>query len=106
MNISNLIRRFRSYVPKRFHHSAFARSFFAFYQSLILLGLAHGVYKGIESFVLWRKGREEIRLTHKILEPIINASVDAGYLGYYVFWTGILSGLIVATAPVSIPIII
>ena len=45
-------------------------------------------------------------MTHKILEPIINASVDAGYLGYYVFWTGVMSGLIVATAPVSIPIIV
>jgi hypothetical protein len=47
MNISTLIRRFRSYVPPRFRHSSFARSFFAFYQSLILLGVGHGIFKGI-----------------------------------------------------------
>lgn len=36
----------------------------------------------------------------------MNNSVDSGQLGLQVLMTGLLSGLVVATAPISVPIII
>lgn len=36
----------------------------------------------------------------------MNNSVDSGQLGLQVLLTGFMSGLVVATAPVSVPIII
>ena len=57
MNISSIIRRFRKHVPTRFRHSSTARTFFAFYNALVLLGISHGIYKGIVTFVDWRNTR-------------------------------------------------
>lgn len=36
----------------------------------------------------------------------MNASVDAGYLGFQVMFTGLLSAVVTALAPVAVPIVI
>jgi hypothetical protein len=71
-----------------------------------MVGFTYGVIRGFKAWVRWRSERKPLRIKNKTLEPIVNNSVDSGQLGLQVLMTGLLSGLVVATAPISVPIII
>jgi hypothetical protein len=79
---------------------------FYFYCGVVLMGTTYGAYKGFLSWLKWRRSRKQVRITNKNLEPIVNNSIDSGQLGMHILLSGIISGLVVATAPISIPIIV
>jgi hypothetical protein len=70
------------------------------------MGSSYGVYRGFLSWIKWRRDRKPTHIRNKNLEPIINNAIDAGQLGRHVLMSGIISGLVVATAPISVPLIV
>lgn len=79
---------------------------FYFYCGVVAVGTTYGAYKGFLSWLRWRQTRKLTSIKYKTIEPIVNNSIDSGQLGLHVLMSGLISGLVVATAPISVPIIV
>lgn len=79
---------------------------FYFYCGVVFTGTTYGAWRGFLSWLKWRSTRPLTKITYKTIEPIVNNSIDSGQLGLHVLMSGLISGMVVATAPISVPIIV
>lgn len=62
----------------------------------------YGVWKGLERWWDWKSERKPITVNNNTVDPVLNSA----YMGYYTMVAGMTSGMIAATFPVSIPLMI
>lgn len=102
----DLLNRIIDWLKSNVAESKPAKYAFYFYCGVIVTGASYGAFRGFLSWVKWRESRVPTRITYKTIEPIVNNSIDAGRLGLYVLMSGLISGAVVATSPISVPIIV
>lgn len=81
------------------------------YFGSIVVGSLYGLFEGVSKWSSYIKTREAISIKgfgdfDSLLSGLANAGKDAGLLGFNIMIYTVLSGFIVATAPVSVPLII
>ena len=76
------------------------------YGYLVAAGAVIGAFKGIGKWIDWYGTRRYRKIPYETIEPVVNIACDVGKLSYNVITSGLLSGAITATAPVSVPIIL
>lgn len=85
------------------------RSLKIVYKTAICFGLIYGGYRGLKKGVDWLRKRKEqktnVPVYQHIINPVYNIGRDFGHLAWYTTSSAVLSGFIVATLPVSIPIL-
>lgn len=84
---------------------------FALYAAYIYFGAAgmatvYGAGCGLSDWFSWMMRRKYRPITWKTVEPIVNASSDAGNLAFMVAGSAIASGAVALTAPVSVPLLL
>ena len=81
------------------------------YYGGILIGIIYGMGTGTTVFFKWWENRKKVTIgdvplvNKSMVDPILNVSRDAGYWGWYALTSGISSGFIIATYPVSVPLL-
>lgn len=95
-----------NYIEKMGSPKKLVRYMILLFKAFVVLASLYGGVKGFESAVKTTRGRQNIRLTNKTLEPIVNILVKVGTFISYPVFSAILSALVVATAPISVPYII
>jgi hypothetical protein len=102
----NLILNTLDLLNKSAEKSRIINGLFSIYKFSLAMGIAFGIYRGLKSWFKYIASRDRIKIRTKFLEPIVNTTLDCWYLAFYVFSTTLLSSLVVATAPISVPLII
>ena len=80
--------------------------FFFLYIAILLISAFYGFCNGMNGFGEWYKSRELVEVQFESLDSVINLLVDIGYFLKFVFFETMLSTLVAATAPVSVPMIV
>lgn len=76
------------------------------YKTIVAISFCIGAYKGIQKWYKWINKREYRKMNnYPTIEPIINITSDVGQLGYNVMMAGTASAVVVATAPISVPLL-
>jgi hypothetical protein len=78
----------------------------AAYSLVVGLGFLQGAYMGIENHCNWVNHRPRVTINSPQYDPIVNICRDCGVLGFNVLSGGFGSAAIVATAPISVPILL
>jgi hypothetical protein len=86
--------------------SDYKQSFSKVYAGIVIAGAIVGACKGVGKWYDWYSTRKYRSIKYKNLEPVINITCDVGKLAYNVTAAGLLSGMVTATAPVSVPILL
>lgn len=76
------------------------------YTTIVLLGFINGAWQGDIQYTKWRRTRRQVTIDSELYDPIVNICRDTGYWGFNVLQGGFGSAIIVATAPVSIPMML
>ncbi len=76
------------------------------YKTCIGISVGVGAIKGFSKWLDWLDHRQYRNITYKTIEPIVNITSDVGKLAFNVIGSGVASGLVCATAPISVPIIL
>jgi len=77
------------------------------YYSVVGLGFLWGAYAGCENYYYrWACSRTKVTVNSPIFDPILNICRDAGVWGYNVLTAGFVSALVIATFPVSVPLLL
>lgn len=84
---------------------------FALYAAYIYFGAAgmatvYGAGCGLNDWFSWILKRKYRPIAWKTVEPIVNASADAGNLAFMVAGSAIASAAVALTAPVSVPLLL
>ena len=81
------------------------------YATLCIIGFVFGAANGGGNWVKWFEKRSPITLLtssdyiNSLVDPIVNVGRDMGYLAWHTVTSGLLSGVIVGTFPVSVPLL-
>jgi hypothetical protein len=75
------------------------------YAAFVAYGLMRGACSGFGEFLTWRATRKEITVNNNLYDPVLNVCRDTGIAGFNMMAGGFGSAVIVATAPVSIPML-
>lgn len=84
----------------------FVRGTYLSYFTIVGLGFLKGSYAGHQNYETWKESRPRVTIHSTTYDPIINTCRDIGVWGYNVLVSGFGSAGIVATAPVSVPILL
>jgi|LakMenEpi03Aug12_release.lakeMendotaPanAssembly.Ray.scaffolds.fasta_scaffold92909_3 hypothetical protein len=76
------------------------------YVSSIYIGTIYGAFRGFISWLLWMNRRRAPKITFKMVEPIVGIAYDAGNLFFNILVAGFASLVVVASFPISVPILI
>lgn len=100
----------QSYIPKiskvDWNKFLFLKMVGYFYGGVIFIGLCKGGLQGCYIWGNWLANRKQITIGSEKYDPIINNVRDVGQWGFYVLQSGIGSALIVATSPISVPLLL
>lgn len=77
-----------------------------FYAGVVSLGAVKGAISACNQYWTWRQTRTPVTINSPMYDPIINSCRDVGYWGFNALQAGVGSAIIVATSPVSIPLIL
>lgn len=83
-----------------------SRTFGYFYGGVTILGLFYGALQGCYVWRDWLSTRSQISIGSKTYDPLINNIRDIGQWGFYVLQSGTGSALLVATSPISVPLLL
>lgn len=75
------------------------------FYGVVILGAAFGFYKGFNRWRRWIANRSKLYINSEMLEPIINSAYDVGMFAWYGGGTAIVSAIIAATCPISVPLL-
>jgi hypothetical protein len=75
------------------------------YYSVVGFGMFVGACKGIKVYLKWLETRKPSTINSDMYDPIFNICCDTGYLMWNMMLGAVGSGIITATAPVSVPIL-
>jgi hypothetical protein len=70
------------------------------------MGGIRGTTSGYSKFNDWYINRQPVSIGSQMYDPIINTCRDSGMFGFYILQSGLGSALIVATAPISVPLLL
>ena len=76
------------------------------YCGIVVLGFLKGAITGSGQYSKWSNKRKKITVGSDFYDPIVNNCRDAGVWGANVLLGGFGSAAIVATSPVSVPLMI
>ena len=82
------------------------------YATVVGIGTAYGFLRGTVNWVKWLSERKQMKLKDNrfinadMVNPILNVGRDTGYLSWHAISSGVISGFIVATYPISVPALI
>lgn len=76
------------------------------YLTIITMGTTIGAWRGFINWTEWIQTRKYRRVVYSHLEPIVNTTCDVGVLMLNITSTGISSGFVTATFPVSVPMLL
>ena len=76
------------------------------YISSIYIGSIYGAFRGFINWILWMDRRRAPRIKFKMVESIVGIAYDAGNLFFNILVTGFASLVVVASFPISVPILI
>jgi hypothetical protein len=76
------------------------------YYGVVITGGIRGMGSGYSKFNDWYSTRQPVSINSKMYDPIINTCRDSGMFGFYTLQSGLGSALIVATAPISVPLLL
>lgn len=76
----------------------------AFYGVVVAAAL-YGAIKGFGKWFQWWWHREKLIISIEIVEPVVNISRDAGMFAWFVGATAVISSIIAATCPISVPLL-
>lgn len=76
------------------------------YGGIVALGFLRGAVAGCSQHYEWLQGRKEITIDSPLYDPVLNTCRDVGHWGFNVIQAGGGSAIIVATAPLSVPLLL
>jgi hypothetical protein len=76
------------------------------YSVAVAGGFIIGSWKGFTKWLSWLKTRTYRKIAYENVETIVNIAADTGKLGYNVLVAGTASAVVVATSPVSVPLLL
>ncbi|AYV76632.1 MAG: hypothetical protein Terrestrivirus10_16 [Terrestrivirus sp.] len=76
------------------------------YSVAVAGGFVIGSWKGFTKWSSWLETRTYRKIAYENVETVVNIAADTGKLGYNVLVAGTTSALVVATSPVSVPLIL
>ncbi len=76
------------------------------YKGVVLAAIAIGSVKGLIKWLDWRITRKYRKINYTAIEPVVNIAVDVGTLAYHITVAGAASGVVAATCPISVPILL
>lgn len=76
------------------------------YYGVVTVGAIRGTVGGYNKFDDWYSSRKQVSVGSQMYDPIINTCRDSGMFGFYTLQSGLGSAVIVATAPISIPLLL
>lgn len=65
----------------------------------------YGMFKGFCKWTKWLNCRNRVTINNEIVDSTLNIGRDGGVLGCYLISSGLMSLLITATFPISIPLL-
>jgi hypothetical protein len=92
----------KKYIPIS---RAFGDTALTFYVASIYLGGIYGMYKGSINWYNWIYKRKEHKIKYKLFEPIVNIAIDTSRLGWEILMPAFASAGVIATFPISIPLL-
>ena len=75
------------------------------YVGVVVLSMTMGAIKGAYKWAQWYSQRKHRKIKFKTLEPVVNVASDVGQLAFDVTVASVFSGIVGATAPISVPLI-
>jgi hypothetical protein len=75
------------------------------YIGVVAASMVIGAFKGAVKWAEWYSNRKYRKIKLKTLESVVNVSSDVGQLAFDVTVSAVASGLVGATAPISVPLI-
>lgn len=76
------------------------------YMSIVAVGTTIGAWRGFINWTDWLHTRKYKRVAYSHLDPVVNTTCDVGVLIFNIASTGLSSGFVSATFPVSVPILL
>jgi hypothetical protein len=76
------------------------------YAGVVFFGFLKGAGCGSDKYRKWEKIRKTVTINSEYYDPIINTCRDTGVWGGHVLIGGFGSAAIVATAPISVPLLL
>lgn len=88
----------------------FKHSLLTVYSILCVTGFLYGAAGGVNNWMEWMCRRSQLTIgasdyVNNLVDPMLNIGRDAGYLGWFVMTSGTVSAFIIATFPVSVPLL-
>ena len=75
------------------------------YSFIVGLGFINGSYSGCVKWCNWLDKRNRISINSPLYDSTLNTCRDCAYWGFFVLQGGFGSAFLVATAPISVPIL-
>lgn len=76
------------------------------YCGFVVLGFLKGSITGTSEYCKWFSSRKKVTIESEFYDPILNVCRDAGVWGSYTMYGGFGSAFIVATSPVTVPLML
>ena len=84
--------------------SSWTSMFLTFWCVMTIFGGIRGAAGGFCEWFDWIEKRNRLILPVKMVVPILNVSRDVGFFAYCVITSALMSAIVVATYPISVPI--
>ena len=84
------------------------------YSGTVIFGIVYGGIRGGGRWISWLDKRKRVVIKQpkwspigsEMVSPIINIGRDAGVMAWFIITSGAISGVITATFPISVPIML